>query len=106
LTLEASAFIKALLEKDHRLRLGTKSDQEVLLAPFFRGVDWGAMERKETQPAFEPASTAPDDSDQALEEYFRQTMEQEPVETPVSPIEGLIQMTAMKPPSFSGSVFL
>jgi serine/threonine protein kinase len=51
---QAGKFIVTLLQKDRRLRLGYQSDNEVLACSFFEGVDWGAMERGETKPAFVP----------------------------------------------------
>jgi serine/threonine protein kinase len=51
---EGGGFVLKLLERDHLERLGTTHDSEVFSAPFFEGVDWGAMERGNTAPAFVP----------------------------------------------------
>jgi len=45
-------FVEGLIERDVGKRLGTARDSDVKAAQFFRTVDWGAMERGETDPAF------------------------------------------------------
>jgi len=71
----AGQFIRGLLQKDHRMRLGAKSDFEVLASPFFKDVDWEAMERGETPPALTPQSgestVAHGDSEAILGEYTK-----------------------------------
>ena len=52
---EAGHLVCSLLRHDHRLRLGTKRDDEVMRAPFFHGVDWDATLRLAVSPAFVPA---------------------------------------------------
>jgi hypothetical protein len=45
-----------LLQKDSSKRLGTKDcpEGEVFEQPFFRFIDWGALERKELEAPFKP----------------------------------------------------
>ena len=50
---EAGHFVRSLLEKDRACRLGTADDLEVLEHQFFNGVDWNAMEKGQSQPAFD-----------------------------------------------------
>jgi len=47
-------FLGALLERDFKVRLGTRSDQEVNAAPFFSGINWDAMVQLKCEPAFVP----------------------------------------------------
>jgi len=54
LSLEAGTFLRSLLHKDHRQRLGTHSDSEVFAEPYFHGMDLAALEKGETPPAFAP----------------------------------------------------
>eukprot|EP00615_Pteridomonas_danica_P004464 CAMPEP_0114348636 /NCGR_PEP_ID=MMETSP0101-20121206/14861_1 /TAXON_ID=38822 ORGANISM="Pteridomonas danica, Strain PT" /NCGR_SAMPLE_ID=MMETSP0101 /ASSEMBLY_ACC=CAM_ASM_000211 /LENGTH=446 /DNA_ID=CAMNT_0001486669 /DNA_START=170 /DNA_END=1510 /DNA_ORIENTATION=- len=61
----ASYFVHHLLQKDYLLRLGLKNDE------FFNSLNWEAIERRETLPAFLPG---PDcfnlrDRELALEDY-------------------------------------
>ena len=64
-----------LLERNHLERLGTRSDEEVLAAPFFAGIDWEAMKRGETAPALTPiegeVAVDPRDASDALKKYQR-----------------------------------
>jgi len=53
----AADFLASLLQRDFRLRLGTGRNSEVRKAPFFEGVDWHAIARGETAPAFECGPT-------------------------------------------------
>jgi len=67
----AGGFICSLLKQDRARRLGTHSDYELNQAPFFASIDWTAMSRQETAPAFIPAavSTSASDRDGALRLY-------------------------------------
>jgi serine/threonine protein kinase len=70
---QAGKFVVGLLRKARRLRLGYQSDTEVLSCSFFEGLDWEAMERGETRPAFVPGNNAccvwPEDAAGALHMY-------------------------------------
>jgi serine/threonine protein kinase len=72
---EAGEFVVSLLRKDRRVRLGTRSDDDVLASPFFCGIDWKAMERREMTPAFVPskgvAYVSAADASGALSAYRR-----------------------------------
>jgi len=54
LTEPAIEFLKNLLQRDFRDRLGTRSDRQVQRASFFEEVDWAATARLECAPAFPP----------------------------------------------------
>ncbi|CAB3367422.1 Hypothetical predicted protein [Cloeon dipterum] len=56
LSKEAQSVLSLLLEKDSSKRLGTPECHagEVFEQPFFRSIDWGALERKELEAPFKP----------------------------------------------------
>ncbi|XP_049782572.1 uncharacterized protein LOC126184246 [Schistocerca cancellata] len=56
LSLEAKNILVLLLEKDISKRLGTPecSAGDVCDQPFFRNIDWDALERRELEPPFRP----------------------------------------------------
>jgi serine/threonine protein kinase len=75
---QAKMLVTSLLEPDYIKRLGTNFDTEVTWASFFEGVDWEAMERGETEPAFVPRVNGPSvldkgESSQALASYYQDT---------------------------------
>lgn len=51
---ETGQFINMLLQKDYRVRLGTRSDSDVKDASFFRSIDWKRTALAENAPAFLP----------------------------------------------------
>jgi serine/threonine protein kinase len=69
----AGTFVVGLLQRNHKKRLGSVEEREVLDAPFFSGVDWKAIEDGETAPALVPHPSdevvQPEDSEAILEEY-------------------------------------
>ncbi|KAF1813424.1 kinase-like protein [Eremomyces bilateralis CBS 781.70] len=48
--------ISSLLEKDRKQRIGAKSFESFIDNPFFRPIDFAALERKEIEPIFVPSS--------------------------------------------------
>jgi protein-serine/threonine kinase len=55
LSAEGRSFVKGLLNRNPRHRLGANGDAKELMAhPFFRDVDWEALGRKEMVPPFKP----------------------------------------------------
>jgi len=71
---EGSAFVERLLERNYLHRLGTGHDEDVKAHAFFRNVDWPAMERGQTPPAFTidrcgPAAVDQKQSKTALDKY-------------------------------------
>lgn len=48
--------ISSLLEKDRKKRIGAISFESFIDNPFFRPLDFGALERKEIEPVFKPSS--------------------------------------------------
>ncbi|KAJ1544914.1 hypothetical protein HK405_008299, partial [Cladochytrium tenue] len=61
LTPECTSFIAGLLERDASKRLGCGPTGvfEIFEHPWFKGFDWGALERKELRPVFVPDSDRP-----------------------------------------------
>jgi serine/threonine protein kinase len=55
-SISARAFISSLLTLPN-VRLGSQGTDEVKMAKWFRGVNWGAVERLETLPPFMPHET-------------------------------------------------
>jgi serine/threonine protein kinase len=52
---EARDLITHLLEKDKKLRIGSKGDAaEILSHPFFNGLDLGNLSKREIQPTYIP----------------------------------------------------
>ncbi|KAL5336477.1 kinase-like domain-containing protein [Aspergillus crustosus] len=55
LSTEGRNFVKGLLNRNPKHRLGAKGDAEELMAhPFFHDIDWKALTRKEVIPPFKP----------------------------------------------------
>lgn len=57
LSKQADSILKGLLTKDPATRLGCaqfEADNEIKSHPFFRDVDWSAMEAKKIKPPFQP----------------------------------------------------
>lgn len=48
--------ISSLLEKDRKKRIGAIGFETFIDNPFFRPIDFGALERKEIEPVFKPSS--------------------------------------------------
>ncbi|CAG06779.1 unnamed protein product, partial [Tetraodon nigroviridis] len=56
---EAKDLIERFFERDPTRRLGVVGD--IRLHPFFRMIDWPALERREVEPPFKPKVKAPND---------------------------------------------
>lgn len=71
LTQGAGLFICALMHQEPRRRLGYLSDSKVRDAPFFKRVNWNAVARQDSPPAFLPSSVAVSDfrRESAFDEY-------------------------------------
>ncbi|EED19512.1 cAMP-dependent protein kinase-like, putative [Talaromyces stipitatus ATCC 10500] len=55
LSTEGRNFVKGLLNRNPKHRLGAKDDAKELIAhPFFHDIDWQALSRKEVIPPFKP----------------------------------------------------
>ncbi|CEN60066.1 Putative Serine/threonine-protein kinase sck1 [Aspergillus calidoustus] len=55
LSTEGRNFVKGLLNRNPKHRLGAKGDAKELMAhPFFHDIDWEALSRKEVIPPFKP----------------------------------------------------
>jgi len=73
---KAGRFCAALMNRNRHARLGARKDTDVLECSFFEGIDWEAMERGETPPAFDirqgGLGVPADDAEAVLEEYQSQ----------------------------------
>ena len=71
---QAGHFICSLLRQDRHERLGSKDDAaELRKMSFFKDIDWAAMERGETAPAFVPkpnSGSTEEDKQATLESYL------------------------------------
>jgi len=63
LSAEGRNFVKGLLNRNPKHRLGAKDDARELMAhPFFHDIDWEALARKEVIPPFKPKLTSETDT--------------------------------------------
>ena len=71
-----SKFINSLLEKDHKKRLGSRSDADIKAAPFFSTIDWEMTALGETPPAFllKSRCVSPDEVADAMQNYRKYQM--------------------------------
>jgi serine/threonine protein kinase len=78
---EFYSLIRRLLTHDIKKRIGgTDRDAEEIKAhPFFRGLDWLALERKEVTPPYQPNVEDPKDTCN----IDRMFLKEKPVDTPV-----------------------
>eukprot|EP00614_Pseudopedinella_elastica_P022364 CAMPEP_0172630330 /NCGR_PEP_ID=MMETSP1068-20121228/173208_1 /TAXON_ID=35684 /ORGANISM="Pseudopedinella elastica, Strain CCMP716" /LENGTH=139 /DNA_ID=CAMNT_0013441153 /DNA_START=17 /DNA_END=436 /DNA_ORIENTATION=+ len=69
---EVGMLIHDFLTPNAKIRLGSKSEDEILSHPFFKGVDWAAIEKQENPPAFVPPAVATEEKDRygALDAYL------------------------------------
>jgi hypothetical protein len=72
----ASMLVTSLLKRDFRRRLGTLCGSDVKRAANFRAVDWRAMEKGQTKPAFVcgPAPIDPEERQESLEAYTNKSL--------------------------------
>lgn len=54
----ARALIKAFMDREPSTRLGARGVSEIQAHPFFQGLDWEAVERKELSPPWVPSPQA------------------------------------------------
>ena len=54
LSSEAFDLCSKLLERDPNKRLGVNGCEEIQQHSWFKGIDWDALARKETEPPFQP----------------------------------------------------
>eukprot|EP00052_Salpingoeca_macrocollata_P001404 m.25419 g.25419 ORF g.25419 m.25419 type:complete len:760 (+) comp11365_c0_seq1:170-2449(+) len=81
LSQEAQALLRKLFKRMPNTRLGANGADEVKKQPFFDGIDWDKLYRREIQPPFQPALSAVDDARYFDEEYTSQV----PLDTPGAP---------------------
>jgi serine/threonine protein kinase len=79
---EARSLLKGLLERDPRRRLGygTADARSVQAHPFFAGVDWEAVAKKQTPSPYVPSVTGADDLSHFEAEFVRMTPQLSPVD--------------------------
>ncbi|XP_063217638.1 uncharacterized protein LOC134528181 isoform X2 [Bacillus rossius redtenbacheri] len=96
LSAEASGILALLLEKDSSKRLGTPQCDagDVIDQPFFRPVDWAALERRGLEPPFRPRVKHPLDV-----QYFDKTFTNERAK--ITPVDRSI-LQSMDQTQFQG----
>lgn len=77
LSSEGRNFVKGLLNRNPRHRLGAAEDAKELMAhPFFHDIDWDALSKKEVAPPFKPRLKSPDDTSYFDSEFTDFPMDQ------------------------------
>ncbi|CAD8094423.1 unnamed protein product [Paramecium sonneborni] len=61
---EAKNLLSKMLERDPNKRIGTKSKDEIKQDPFFKGIDWDKVYRKQYKPPITDFSEMHEDDDQ------------------------------------------
>lgn len=76
---EAKDILQRLLQKDplKRIGCGPAGPNEIKQHPFFRGVDWEALEQKNVEPPYVPNVQSPEDIANIDDEF----LQEEAVET-------------------------
>lgn len=79
---EARSILSALLDRDPKTRLGSNGDaNEVKSHPFFAGIDWEKLARKEVPTPFKPITTEGQlDTTNIDDEFKRETPKDTPVQ--------------------------
>jgi len=91
------SLLAGFLEKNPAQRL---SDPEKIKAhPFFKGIDWERLRRKEVEPPFKPQVKSADDDSQIAPEFT-----QDAIEDPTTPGQGSGRVA--KPMHFEGFTFV
>ncbi|KAI5291029.1 hypothetical protein KEM54_006622 [Ascosphaera aggregata] len=97
LSIDGRNFVKGLLNRNPKHRMGATNDALELMAhPFFNDIDWEALEQKNVPPPFKPKLTSEMDTsyfdpefttamDQAKSLNARAAMGAMPASTPLSP---------------------
>jgi len=75
LSTKAAQLVRALLHHDVDARLGSPSDQDLLSAPFFEGIDWAATASQSTAPAFAAVREGSTVDPKALDNYLARSPE-------------------------------
>lgn len=77
LSSEGRNFVKGLLNRNPRHRLGAIDDAKELMGhPFFHDIDWDALSRKEVAPPFKPRLKSPEDTSYFDSEFTDAAMDQ------------------------------
>lgn len=93
---QAKDLIYSLLEKDPAIRLGARNISEIKNHPFFRGLDWERLAKKEIPAPFKPMITNDMDTSNFAEEFTLMAPIYSPAPTPA----------AVTPKSFKGYSFM
>lgn len=81
---EAQSVLEGLLTRRVEDRLGSRGLDDIHTHPFFREIDWGALERRETEPPFKPSVSSETDVTQ-IDAVFTQE----------KPMDSLVEGSAM-----------
>ncbi|CAD8176434.1 unnamed protein product [Paramecium pentaurelia] len=64
MSIEAKNLLAKMLERDPNKRIGTKSKDEIKQDPFFKGIDWDKVYKRQYKPPITDFSEMHDDDDQ------------------------------------------
>jgi len=80
--IETQDLLKKLLKKDpsERIGCGPKGPAELKAHPFFKSIDWQALEQKLVKPPFKPSTTTATDVSNVDPEFLAEMPEETPVE--------------------------
>lgn len=99
---EAADLCRGMLARDADARLGTHGADDLKAHPFFAGLDWAALERKELSPPWQPVVRGDVDVANIAPEFTA-----EPAAVTPSPAGGVLKdAVGATPPSFTNFSFV
>jgi len=93
ITPEAKSLLEGLLTRDVEKRLGSKGGQEIKSHPWFQGLDWEKLDKKEIIPPFKPKVKSDADTSQI-----------DPVFTQERAMDSLVEGSALSETAEKGDV--
>jgi hypothetical protein len=98
---EAADLCSKLLVREPTARLGYRGVEEIQAHPFWKGLDWAALQRMEIAPPWKPAVTGEADTRNIASEFTA-----EPAAVTPSPMHSRLRdITGATPPSFTDFTF-
>jgi len=84
---EAKSLLNGLLEQDTKKRLGNAEEDaaELKRHPFFAGLNWDKLFKKEIEPTFKPFVTGPEDTRNIDKMFLNETVKDTPIISNLSP---------------------
>ncbi len=98
---EAADLCSKMLVREPTARLGYQGADEIKSHPFFRGLDWSALDRREITPPWIPKVVDETDTRNIASEFVNEP----PGVTPSPAHSRLRDMTGATPPSFTDFTF-